>query len=180
MQPSSALTLYNYTSGMDTATNRPKNLSYTVVSWFADAMKLTDPPTAAPNRPTHILAENIIALILLPKLSPQEDTSGIQLAPNYSYDSTLAKENATINSKNQLPPLIQVTMVAIDETSAKRLESGSTMPDFGQDNLFSDASQYESDLSKLQQTLTQKHVSFRIFTTNVAIKGAKWSRAQKN
>ena len=72
MQPSNELTIYSRTSG---------NPSYTGHEWFTDAFGATAPPV-------HVLAENIIAMVLLPQLSKAEDPSGIKLAPNYNYDST--------------------------------------------------------------------------------------------
>jgi uncharacterized protein (TIGR02599 family) len=170
-QPANTLTLYRYTSAAS---------NYTGWDWFAQDMNLALPPAAAPNRPTHILADNIVALVLLPKLSYQEDPTGTLLSPNYFYNSTDTNPDPTINPKNQLPPIVQVTLVAIDETSAKRLENGDSMPDFGLNSLFNSAAQMQADLDTLQQTLVAKHANFRVFTTNVTINGAKWSRDQKN
>lgn len=179
MQPTNALSIYNYTSGLTGTMSN--NLTYTGRDWFSIPMNLSDTSTA-PVRPVHVLAENIIALIILPKLSQTEDSTGTTLAPLYTYDSTTTNSNATLNPKNQLPPILEVTMVAIDEASAIRLaqSQGSTMPDFGLGSLFTDATKMSADLATLQQTLDSKHINYRVFSTNVAIKGAKWSRDETN
>ena len=169
MQPSEAMTLYSYTSG---------NSTYAGKEWFTDALAGTSPPV-------HVLAENVIALVLLPKLTPQEDSTGTLLSPSYTYDSTVKRATAAINSKNQLPPVVQITMVAIDETSANRMtaaDNADLQTELGKRFTGSDqsASQYADDLTKLEQYLVDKRINYRIFTTNVSIKGAKWSREQVN
>lgn len=169
MQPSEVMTLYSYTSG---------NSTYAGKEWFTDALAGTSPPV-------HVLAENVIALVLLPKLAPQEDSTGTLLSPSYTYDSTVKRATAAINSKNQLPPVVQITMVAIDETSANRMtaaDNTALQTELGKRFTGSDqsATQYPDDLTKLEQYLVDKRINYRIFTTNVSIKGAKWSREQVN
>ncbi|MEI6071371.1 MAG: Verru_Chthon cassette protein C [Verrucomicrobiae bacterium] len=165
MQPSESMSIYNYTSGSST---------YNGKEWFTDA--LTIPPV-----PVHVLAENVIALVLLPKLTPQEDTTGTTLSPNYTYDSTVKRATAAINSKNQLPPVVQMTVVAIDEVSANRLTDGDNADIATKlGGLFTIASLYADDLATLEKYLVDKRINYRIFTTNISIKGAKWSREQIN
>jgi len=198
VEPSESLTLYTYTSGSG-------NTTYSGKEWFST------PFNSSTNRPVRILAENIVALIILPKLTPEDEKSlqssgaippvplGTSLAPQYFYDSTVTNSNAALNTKNQLPPVIQVTVVAVDEASVKRLQSvlGTAMPDMGISNLFQDATKYQADLDQLQANLL-KHpftnagatyspagnlpvpLNYRIFTTNISLKAAKWSRSQRN
>ncbi len=193
--------------------------------WFKVPVKQT---ATTANRPVRVLAENIIALVILPRLTPLDErlrkeaakdpTSGVnknrlQLTPNYEYHSkqlsnyagtpgfSYATEkkrlDAEINPRNQLPPVLQVVMVAIDENSSQRLaEANATTGDLGlktllkdtsgTGNLFTDSALLEAkngdekqgDLAKLEEQLIAAHVSYRIFSSNVAIRGAKWSRAQ--
>jgi uncharacterized protein (TIGR02599 family) len=174
MEPSESLTLYNYTSG-DGFGGRPKTASYVGHEWFTAPLA----PTGSARR-TRVLAENVIALILLPKMSPQEDSTTSKLAPAYAYDSTSTNADASINPKNQLPPVMQVTLVATDEATFNRIQSGTNAPDFGLDQLFKSASTYNDDLKELERLLVEKRINYRIFSTNVSIRGAKWSREQKN
>lgn len=151
--------------------------------WFEQAVNEANTPRA------HVLAENVVALVLQPELSPADEkelssppsVEGTALAPSYFYDSTKSHTDPALNPKHQLPPNVRVTMVAIDETSALRIAHGSAMPDFGLSQLFqtngsSTADSYAQDLAKLEKTLTDQHCSYRVFTTTVAIQGAKWSK----
>src|SRR5207244_2432555 len=115
--------------------------------WFAD-------PLAAKNRPVHLLAENIVALVLLPRLAAAEEKEREKLgkpmlAAKYRYDSTTSNADPEINPKNQLPPVVQVTMVAIDEASAIRLADrfGTGAPNLQTSTLFQDATKLEDDRS---------------------------------
>ena len=193
MQPTNSLSIYSYTSGINASTGVLNTVGYTGRDWFTTAMNLSDTSTT-PVRPVHVLAENIIALIILPKQTPlAEGTTytDASLAPTYLYDSTgtgmTTLSDPNLNPKNQLPPLIQITMVAINEASAIRLAQGqgTTMPTFGLstavfNNLFTDATQMSTDLATLEQALKNQHIVYRVFSTNLAIKGAKWSRDETN
>lgn len=165
MQPSNKLNIYSLTSGLSGDIKTQKK------TW------ITAPLTSA-QPPIHVLAENIIALVILPKLAAKEDPSGIKLASDYNYDSTdLTKEgDPEVNPRNQLPPLVQVTLVAIDEASAVRIADGQVPPDWGLDGLFKNAANYQEDLGRLTAALSQQRLAYRVFTTHVSIQGAKWSR----
>jgi uncharacterized protein (TIGR02599 family) len=176
-------------------------------------------------RPAHVLAENVLTLVLLPKLSKSDEdaralTQGYaakNLSPKYIYDSFPNPATVTypilnpggnggsnpgeINPKNQLPPIVMTTMIAIDELSAQKLfDKYGESPLCGVDlaaggaginypGLFNDASLLEDDpnttntpgdgdLWKYEQILTKAGLTYRVFTSNVTIRGAKWSRVQ--
>lgn len=165
MQPSNNLNIYSLTNGKPTYNKR---------DWFTTALSAANPPV-------HVLAENVIAMVILPKLSKTEDESGVKLAPKYSYDSSPTGATATTSSldpQNQLPPVVQITLVAIDEASANRIADGSTPPTFDTllGTLFADARKYDEDLKQLQDALIAEKINYRVFTSNVSIRGAKWSR----
>ena len=170
LEPSENLTLYFYTSGYP---------DYSGHDWFTLPLK---------SQCSHVLADNVIALIFLPKLSAEEDATGAKLAPGYSYDSTSKNSDATINPKNQLPPVVQVTMVVVDEPSFARIQQGTNMVDLGLDTLFKEAGSltddtqrgYAKDIKTLRADLSAKHLNYRIFSTDVILQGAKWSREQSN
>ena len=201
MQPSENLSTYSYTSGV--LGGKPVATTYQGTEWFKNAVNATPSNTSpSPSRP---VAENIIALIITPRLSKRDEQEvkggaseidSSPLAPKYSYDSSLTKNDGQagtdprINPKNQLPPVLQITMVAIDETSAARLNLGTATGDiFKLKGKFADTTKYTSDLVvqpgaaadvSLEKTLIDKKVNYRIFTTNVPIRAAKWSRDQVN
>ena len=177
MQPSNALSIY----GKDSS-GQPYNSGK---KWFTDALPSTAvAPVAGSTTPllVHVLADNVIALVVMPKLSKREEASTGKklLKTDYTYDSTSTNTDPDINPKSQLPPIVQVTLVAIDQTSADRMATGSTPPaiDASLDALFLDPAKFDADLTALQTALTNSKppVSFRVFTSNVSIRGAKWSR----
>ena len=143
-----------------------------------------------------VMAENIVALVLMPKTSNATTGAAVtnrDLSPDYKYDSRPAKttgvrytwndlkSNSLATERqwfNQLPPVVQVTMVAIDEQSAQRIASGTTAPNWTV-GLFTKADKLEDDLNTLEATLQAAHINYRIFSTDVVIRGSKWTRPEK-
>lgn len=176
--------LYDYTSGA--ISGIPKARTYIGKDWFS-----TEQKRQVSVRP---LVDNVVALILIPRLARADerqmgvidDTS--PLAPEYRYDSTKTNLDPRLNPKNQLPPVMQVTMVAVDERSMARLGLDAGQAErFGVNDLFKQTARYSKDLSieggggeSLEQRLIDEGVSYRIFTTNVHLRGAKWSREQSD
>jgi uncharacterized protein (TIGR02599 family) len=163
------------------------------IQWFR-------PLVTGPNRPIRAIAENVVALILLPRLPQADEEMQVRegksrvLAPGYHYDTSQSGADPNLNSKHQLPPVMQVVMVAIDEPSAVKLENDyRNQARFGLDygNLFTNPELLEDDpatkvpddgdIAKFTEMLRDRlHVSSRVFSTNVSIRGAKWSRSQEN
>jgi len=185
IEPSEELTLYQYTSGRDNQ-GRVKNLSYTGDEWFRLPLQRIR---------GRVVAENIIALVILPRFADSETrTSGVpfradDLAPNYHYDSSQAGVDPETNTKHQLPPILQVAIVAIDEASAARMDAADVERLRQKiEGLFQDASRWQTDLflsadaaggsqdSSLEGYLIDNRINYRIFTTNIGLKSAKWSR----
>ncbi|MCX6839897.1 MAG: Verru_Chthon cassette protein C [Verrucomicrobia bacterium] len=86
--------------------------------------------TAATRAFTRPVAENILALIISPQIETTGNTSvqPYSIAPSYLYDSTLqVNPGASASTSNPqgtqhlLPPLLKVTMVALDERSGEFL-----------------------------------------------------------
>ena len=137
-----------------------------------------------------MLAENIIALIIRPRLPQREDPNGNALVTSsgFIYNSVATNSFTATNSSgalstgntlHQLPPVVQVTMVAIDERSALRNANGTSMPDYGVTNfsqLFTTPADFQQDLKTLESGLVSKNITYQIFDTLVPLEGAKWSR----
>lgn len=178
-------------------TNLAERRSITIRSkmWFQDALTRTvqQGDNAATRAFTRPVAENIIALVISPQLetSSTSGTDPTSIAPNYEYDSTQltgASSASPQGNQHLLPPLLKVTMVAVDSAAGERMaETGNT----GLQNtvasavgpLFTSAinynspnSSYNQDLRTLQQVLTQNHINYRVFTSTVMMKQARWSR----
>lgn len=185
-EPSDQLTLY------EEEVAAGGNSKYVGKSWF----------TAPLQNYKQVLAENIIALVILPKLSPADQAAGnykdSDLAPAYLYDSTgtgmSTLSDPKLNPTNQLPPVVQVSLVALDEASASKMTDDTASALQGKLNtLFAQSKNQISDLRRdtlkypdnnddpsLEAYLISQRLGYRIFTTNVSIKAAKWSRGQKN
>lgn len=152
LQPSQNLSVFADTTGND---------------WFTG-------PLASTSAPTRQVADNVIALVIVPR-NPQ----GADLTSNFEYDSR--KGNTPTSSlkqsptNNQLPPLVEVIMVAVDETSAARICTSSAAPDLGVGSLFQTPDAIEANLKTLEDTLNDQHLTYRIFRTTVALRNAKWS-----
>lgn len=125
-------------------------------------------PTATPS----ILAENVIALVVLPERTPGDAT----LAPAYSYDSRDSTNTLTFA---QLPSRVRVVLAAIDEASAQRLAEagGSTAPALLPAGTFQNASNLDADLADLDASLTAAKIGHRIFQRDLAITTAAWSNS---
>lgn len=165
LEPSEKWGLFKHTSG---------NPGYSGNGWFSD-------PVGA-GTDTHVLADNVIALVVLPKLPTLEDPSGAALSPSYSYDSAPAGWPPFLpqaRTENQLPPVVQITMVTLHETSADRLEelsAGAPVEFLGLDSLFRQANQLTADLETLTDLLNEHGLRYHVFQSAIKIRGAKWSR----
>lgn len=152
--------------------------------WDAAAWTAPISNTASADRVSP-LADNVIALVVWPRLSTAEDPDGDALTPTgtYSYDSQAAAMTFPQNvTANQLPPVVQVTMIAISEASAARIDTGTaTPPDAIESALsgkFTEVNRYQSDLDDIARSLTAANIEFKIFSTAVPLRESKWSRAQ--
>ncbi len=179
-QPSSQLSIYD-----DLAKFKTSNAALLLDNWFVGPLKLAA-------RPTHALGENIIALVIEPMRSPNETVpvgAPATLAPNYVYDtraylraSPVVSADLAALSRNQIPAMLRVTVVALDEPSAARLQGASTsaptIPVAGgkeMKDLFRDSSKYAEDLANLEQGLMDARLNYRVFTSSVSVLQSKWS-----
>jgi len=152
------------------------------------------------------IADNVVALFVRP-LDPADPTLCKDL---YKYDShpavawdasgkpiykaglTAAVPPIQPTTENQLPPMIQVTMVAIDELSAKHLAitSGTNQPTIIQNTLaglatapgvtnpglFGTPTNLEKCVTYVEKIFQANHINYRIFSTTVPIRESKWTK----
>lgn len=141
-----------------------------------------------------VMADNVIALVVLPKLSEKDRTNPTEigsLAPEYQYDSwRILKQDAgaagTANAvrDNKLPPIVQIVMVAIDETSALKIPKN-VVPDWTirDRQLFTkvkDEADLLADIAELETRLQKDKVNYRVFSTDVVLRSSKWSKDPAN
>lgn len=171
-------------------------------------------------------AENIVALIIVPKVAQADRKKPDlinDLTEDYEYNSrpqiaynaqgrypAVKSVSAVLGSTgsqstrqvHQLPPILQVTMVAIDEESAIRLEDYSIKAQDFSDGLFQKlgvtTETFEKDLGDISNTtkesllyrlsnpdhnlpssdLPRPKLKYRVFTTDVVLRGSKWTKIQ--
>lgn len=149
-----------------------QNTGLTSFSWFTDFI---DPSQAAKYyaRP---VAENVIALIV----HPSDPGDGTQFSSSMEYNSRQSAQSVPQpKTANQLPPVMNLTLVAIDEVSAKRLTTDSAEPSAISTALsgkFTNPSVLTQDLDNLAAALTAAKVNFRFFSTSVPMKESKWTK----
>ncbi len=127
----------------------------------------------------------MIALIAWPRLPAAEDDTGQELTPDgtFSYNSQAnAMSTPQAITANQLPPVVELTMIVISEASAARLDRGSSTPpteiESALSGRFSKVSRYQEDLDAVSKALSDKGIDFKIFTAVVPLRESKWSRSQ--
>ena len=145
-------------------------------SWFAD-----DSVRTARARP---IAENVLALIITP-LIPDPNDPEKKLIPmsDYIYDSRLHQYQPGGTARflrHQLPPALELTLIATDELSWQLYEtlSGATAEsDLSTEinNRFELASDYETDLDELRTWMMDRKLKPRIFRTTISIRAARFT-----
>ncbi|WP_395738849.1 Verru_Chthon cassette protein C [Prosthecobacter sp.] len=182
--------------------NNPNNIR----QWYQDQttgaltgeVQSGDDSAAAAGRYfTRPIAENILALIISPQTENTNTSSGVvsanvyDIAKNYLYDSALVGTATSTTSaqgtQHLMPPMLKVTMVALDERSGEFLSSAdnaSTQSKVmqGISSLFTSASNYTADLEgtpdspgALKTLLLGAKLNYRVFTTTIALRQARWS-----
>lgn len=155
--------------------------------WYKQALGVGDG-----NFESHLnpLAENIIALIVSPRDSLEDPTSTrgetfSKIAPNYDYDSNYQATGGPAADEfsaysQQVPPLVRLTVVAMDETSAVRNDNGAGEPtaiEAALGGLFLKTEDYTRDVETLSSRLNadDTKVNHKVFSSLVMLRSAKWS-----
>lgn len=144
-EPSENLTIYSLTSG---------NATTTSTAWFTTPLAVTGN--------SRRLADNIVALLFQ---AQYQNASG---TPNSAFNYSSVPRGAATQpiEENNLPPNVRVTMIALDEPSARRVaEESITLTDATDD----------ASLATLEKNLTDNRLNYRKFQSTVSIGPAKWS-----
>lgn len=124
------------------------------------------------------VADNVVTFVaMVPETNSAEPTG-------FFWDSRPAwNGGAQPPQMHQLPPLVNITMVAVDEAVANRVLGGVSsaagayaalgLP--SPKGLFTNAADYEKNLEDIEKALGSKGVPYRIFRSTVALPGSKWS-----
>jgi len=154
-EPAESLTIYSLTSG---------NATTTSTAWFTTPLAVTGN--------SRRLADNIVALLFQAQYMIPDPSDPNKTVPksSFTYSSTPISAGTSGNqtiTENNLPPTVRVTMIALDETSARRVvdDPNITLPDATDD----------TSLATLEQYLTIKGLNYRKFQSTVSIGPSKWS-----
>jgi len=121
---------------------------------------------------TPTLAENVIALVVLPERAASD--VGTPLATDFRYDSRDASSSVT---RHQLPARLRVALMAIDEASAQMLaaKNGTNPPALVSADLFQKSAQLDADLASFDNALTAQKIGHRLFQREILLPAAAWS-----
>lgn len=125
------------------------------------------------------IADHVIGLFFRPKC-PAGSLPPAGWTDSYEYDSALGGTSQPIK-QHQLPPLVEVVMVAMDSQSAVRLGSAlKETVESAMDGLFTadrtPETTLDADLSELGKRLTESKIDYRIFRTTIPLREGKWSK----
>jgi uncharacterized protein (TIGR02599 family) len=147
---------------------------------------LEDRDTEGFFRTTRVLADNIVAMILRPREADEKrESEKDELAPDYHFDSRRfqwgGKGKVAMTTRHQLPPVIDITFVAVDEVSfntfCKRegIETADNDPEFVDKDAFKKTEDFRKDLKALEDKLLEKKIDYRVFNTSLRIRESKWT-----
>jgi uncharacterized protein (TIGR02599 family) len=121
-----------------------------------------------------MLAENVLLLVVRPL-----GADGANLATTgYTMDTRLGESaNPQPLTANQLPPFVEIVMVAASEESMRQIDPaiGFVFTPADVAGLFDDPSQFETDLRDFESFLIESKVDFRTFSQRIALPNSKWS-----
>lgn len=142
------------------------------------------------------LADNVLAFLIKPVVpslnatQPSDFARSINADPlydtrRYQWESTgQATSSYARYSRHQLPPELQLTLVALEEDSwaaipEDKLEEMTTqLTLLVNQQLFARPADFTQDISFLQQELTRLGLKHRIFTTAIPLRAARWTTEQ--
>jgi uncharacterized protein (TIGR02599 family) len=152
--------------------------------WTANILNTGTAGTPAPDAVP--IADNVIALVIWPRLPVGQDAVGANLAPAYIYDSQSntapqlsGSTYSQVPAADQIAPILQVTMIVIDEASAARIDTKSLTPpaqiETALTGKFCDVTKYATDLAAVETSLAGNHIQFEVLNTSIVMRESKWS-----
>ena len=144
-------------------------------------------------RTTRVVADNIIAMILRPRAANQiEGVAGASappIAPDFHYDTRRFQWEGGVRgqqSRHILPPILDITFVAVDENSfiqfaaREKIRSAEDDPVLVNESYFRESQQFNKDLQNLEQDLQRRKLDYRVFTTSVRLRESRWQENNLN
>ncbi len=150
-----------------------------------------DPPKGLFFRTSRPIAENIVAMIIQPRESKSKDSAKKpeDLAPKYVYDTRLWQQGGAgaaltglpFKTRHKLPPILDVSFIAVDEASFSTyaLRNGIEGPDqdpkLVSEELFTQADKRAKDFDECEKRLRSLGLEYRIFNTSIRLRESKWT-----
>ena len=198
-QPAEATTIYQYHLETTTQPNPTKLWEWFKGKNFGVADPTNNDPisSAGSIRTTRVLADNIIALVISPRLAENDtlqsaDNSSAfrfkrstDIAPEYLYDSRRFQYDSRAGdvvtySRHQVPPVLRVTIVAIDEVDATRYAAQNPPKDIPKyapdDKFFQKVDNFPADMKFLVESLNAVNIRHRIFTSNIRMREGNFQK----
>ena len=165
-----------------------QNAPNMLYEWFQTPISRSQPGSPAAERRVSIVAENILALIVVPydprlgtlASGASNSTSPYQLAPDYLFDSRRHQWETgsalAALTRHQLPPAVEIAIVALAEdawenvTEAEAIRQGESLVSL-MSGLFLSAANYSNDLQYLDQELNNRRLGHQIMTQVILLNG---------
>ena len=194
-QPTEYLQIYKLNlRDMDKNASKEK-----IYQWFNEGLysvnsdynkSLEDKASEGFFRTTRVVADNIIAMILHPREADEKrDASKQEIAPDYHFDSRRfqwgGKGATATATRHQLPPVIDVSFIAVDEVSFNKfctregIKSADDDPGLVTKDMFKKVQDFQKDLKALEEILKKKQLDYRVFNTSLRIRESKWVDKEK-
>lgn len=153
--------------------------------WFSKAAEniVTSDETITNPSDSRPVAANIIALVISPQVTADDaahkKTTPWWIAPEYSFDSAALANTSTDSpqgTQHMLPPRVVVTLVAIDEASARNLADRhpDDLPQLVPPGAFAKRDDLQSDLKALEEKLRAEQLNYRVFSSTINLRNSKW------
>ena len=165
-----------------------QNSNNTLYEWFQAPIANSQPGGSAFNRRVSIVAENILALVVVPydphlvtlANGGSNSTLPYQLAPDYLFDSRRHQwepgSALGATTRHQLPPAVEIAIVALSEdvwdnlTEAEAIRQGESLVSL-MSGLFLTAANFSNDLETLDQELNNRRLDHQVMTQVVLLNG---------
>jgi uncharacterized protein (TIGR02599 family) len=152
--------------------------------WNTEAQSNKDATYFRTVRP---IAENIIAMIIQPResISLIANRRPESLAPDYIYDTrrwqwSSASASIAVKTRHVLPPILDISFIAIDEASFANFALRTGISDVGDDpeiipnEYFTKGTKYAQDFDEIEKLLRKLGLDYRIFNSSIRLRESKW------
>lgn len=125
------------------------------------------------------IADNIVAMVVWPRLSALEDPTGSKLAPQYSYNTKGGAYN--LPTANQLPPTVELTFIVISEASAAKIDTKSQAQPVEISSVLTgkfiqaSVNDCQRDLEAIEVAFQKSNIDYRIMSASIVLRESKWS-----